>query len=183
MIDADYRERLTRLASDSIEYGVRHGAEMEVDTGGWPPELRETRASFVTLQIKGHLRGCIGSLVATRPLVRDVSHHAYAAAFEDPRFSAVTSAELDRLEIHISVLSVPTPIPFDTESELLDRIRPGVDGLVLKEGARRATFLPDVWGKLPDPRQFLSQLKLKAGLAGDHWSDSLVIERYTTESW
>lgn len=183
MIDINNRRRLTRLASDSIAHGVRHGSELAIDPEVWPQELCENRASFVTLQMHGELRGCIGSLAATRPLVTDVSHHAYSAAFRDPRFNAVTTRELDFLEIHISVLSAPTPIEFDSELDLLRQIRPGEDGLVLKEGHYRATFLPDVWQKLPEPRQFMAQLKLKAGLPVDHWSDNLVIERYGTESW
>lgn len=183
MIDQQNRERLTRLAADSIAHGARHGCELAIDAVQWPSELRELRSSFVTLQLHGNLRGCIGSLAAAHPLVMDVSLHAYAAAFRDPRFQAVSTGELDHIDIHISVLSSSTPIDFDNESELLDLIRPAVDGLTLTEGTRRATFLPDVWEKLPEPRQFMAQLKLKAGLAADYWSDALIIERYTTESW
>ena len=183
MIDERNRERLTQLASDTIAHGVLRGSELAIDPGEWPPQLRETRASFVTLQLYGELRGCIGSLDASHPLVKDVSIHAYGAAFRDPRFRAVSREEVDRLEIHISVLSTPTPIRFGGETELLELIRPGVDGLVLREGAHRATFLPDVWQKLPEPGQFLAHLKLKSGLAGDYWSKTLTFERYTTESW
>lgn len=183
MIAAENRDRLTRLALDSIEHGVRYGVELTIDPLEWPAKLREIQASFVTLQTHGELRGCIGSLVATRPLVRDVSQHAHAAALKDPRFDAMTLSELSVLEIHISVLSNPTPIDFSSESELLELVHPGEDGLVLQAGSNRATFLPDVWQKLPEPGQFLAQLKLKAGLAKDYWSDDLIIERYTTESW
>lgn len=183
MISEHNRERLTRLASDTIAHGVQQGSTPAIDPQQWPVELQEVRASFVTLHRQGDLRGCIGGLEAEYPLVRDVSMHAFGAAFRDPRFRAVSSEELEDLEIHISVLSIPSPLHFGSESELLDLIRPGVDGLVLIEGTRRATFLPAVWQKLPEPRQFVSQLKIKAGLAPDHWSDRLTIQRYTTESW
>ena len=182
-IDEHNRARLTRLASDSISHGVDFGSALMVDTEEWPEELQQIRSTFVTLQLHGNLRGCIGSLQAVHPLVSDVSLHSYGAAFRDPRFPPVSAREMDRLEIHISVLSVPAPLRFSNESELLDLIRAGVDGLVLKEGVHRATFLPDVWQKLPDPVQFLSQLKLKAGLPANHWSENLTIERYITESW
>ena len=156
---------------------------MPIEPGQWPEELREIRASFVTLHRNGDLRGCIGSLEAEHPLVRDVSLHAFGAAFRDPRFRAVRAEELESLDIHISVLTIPSPLRFSSESELLDLVRPGIDGLVLIEGTRRATFLPDVWEKLPDPRLFVSQLKIKAGLPPDHWSERMTAHRYTTESW
>ena len=177
------RARLTQLASDSITHGIHFDSALTVDSEEWPEELRTIRSSFVTLQLQGDLRGCIGSLQAAHPLVSDVALRAYDAAFRDPRFPPISQREVDRLEIHISVLSIPVPIHFSSESELLDSIRPGVDGLVLKEGAHRSTFLPDVWQKLPDPVQFLSQLKLKAGLPANHWSENLTVERYVTESW
>jgi AmmeMemoRadiSam system protein A len=183
IIDEHNRSRLTRLASDSISHGAHFGSALMVNPKEWPAELLQIRSSFVTLHLQGDLRGCIGSLQAAQPLARDVALHAFGAAFRDPRFHPVTGRELDRLEIHISVLSIPVPIQFSSESELLDLIRAGVDGLVLKEGAHRATFLPDVWQKLPDPVQFLSHLKLKAGLPANHWSENLTVERYLTESW
>ena len=183
MISERNRQRLTQLASDTIAHGVHRGDAPAIDPEQWPEELREVRASFVTLHRHGDLRGCIGALEAEHPLVRDVSMHAFGAAFRDPRFRAVSADELSSLDIHISVLGIPTPLQFGTEAELLDLVRPGVDGLVLIEGARRATFLPDVWQKLPEPGQFLCQLKIKAGLAPGHWSETLTVHRYTTESW
>ena len=179
----DQRERLTRLAFYSVEHGVRRGCELQVNIGEWPADLHEIRASFVTLLKHNELRGCIGSLVASRPLVEDISHHAFAAAFEDPRFGSVAASELDALRVHISVLSTPSTVSFCSEADLLRLIQPGRDGLILRDGAHQATFLPDVWEKLPDPVRFLAQLKIKAGLGKDYWSDGISIERYTTESW
>jgi AmmeMemoRadiSam system protein A len=137
----------------------------------------------VTLEIGGELRGCIGTLKARRPLVVEVAHMARAAAMEDPRFPPLARAELGAVQISISVLSVPAPLEFASEADLLAKLRPGVDGLILREGYRSGTFLPSVWDKLPAPADFLRQLKRKAGLAPDHWSDSLTIEGYTTESF
>ncbi len=181
--DAESRRLLKEVARASIEHGLRHGRPLQPDPADYPPPLRERRASFVTLKRGGELRGCIGSLEAGRPLVVDVAHNAYAAAFRDPRFPPLQPEELRDLEISLSVLSPPEPLAFESEGDLLARLRPGVDGLILTDGHHRGTFLPSVWEQLPDPADFLRQLKLKAGLPPDHWSPGLRVERYTTESW
>ncbi len=174
---------LHRVAREAIEHGLETGRPLRVDTQRYPAPLREPRATFVTLKRDGQLRGCIGTLEAIRPLVDDVAHNAYAAAFGDPRFPPLQSAELDGLEIHISVLSPATPMQFDSEQDLLRQLRPGVDGLVLEDGYHRGTFLPAVWESLPEPRAFLQHLKLKAGLPADYWSDTIRVSRYTTETF
>ena len=148
---------------------------------GTCPELKEERATFVTLTIGGALRGCIGMLEACRPLVEDVAENACAAAFDDPRFEPLSKEEFDELDIHISVLSPPEEMTFVSEKDLLERVRPGVDGLILQEGGRRGTFLPSVWEELPDKELFLMHLKMKAGLPNTYWSDSLRVFRYTAE--
>jgi hypothetical protein len=177
------RRVLLGLAANSIRHGLDHGRAKPVDPGDYSERLREKRAAFVTLKITKRLRGCIGSLGASRTLVEDVAHNAYAAAFADKRFSPVTADEAPRLDISISVLSPPQPLRFSSESDLIARIRPGVDGLILEEGDRRGTFLPVVWESLPSPREFLRHLKQKAGLPADYWSNSIRIKRYTTESF
>lgn len=149
--------------------------------GTIPNELTEIRATFVTLTIQGRLRGCIGMLKAVRPLIEDVAANACSAAFRDPRFSPVTKEELDKLEIHISVLSPPEEIFFSSEQELLTKIRPGIDGLILQDGPAQGTFLPSVWEQLPQKEQFLAHLKLKAGLPHNYWSDTIRVFRYTAE--
>lgn len=149
--------------------------------GALPPELCAVRASFVTLRLGGRLRGCIGMLEACRPLAEDVAENAFAAAFRDPRFPAVDPREAPRLKIAISVLSPAEELRFGSEAELLAQIRPGIDGLILQEGVRRGTFLPSVWAELPHRVQFLRNLKEKAGLAPDHWSDAVRIFRYTAD--
>jgi AmmeMemoRadiSam system protein A len=144
--------------------------------------LVDDRASFVTLNQSGNLRGCIGTLEAHQPLILDVSYNAYSAAFRDPRFPRITSSELPQLAIHISVLTPAIPMTFKSEADLIEQLQPGVDGLILTRGFQRGTFLPSVWESLPDARQFLQQLKRKAGLPVDFWSDDIQIERYSTIS-
>jgi AmmeMemoRadiSam system protein A len=129
------------------------------------------------------LRGCIGHLEATLPLVEDVAENAFSAAFRDPRFPALRDTEYAALELHISVLTPAEPLDCNSESDLLRQMRPYQDGLILAEGLRRGTFLPSVWEQLPEPREFLRHLKRKAGLPDDYWSPSLQIYRYETESF
>ena len=175
--------RLLEIARSAIasELGLTGAAERV--TGEVSPELAEERASFVTLTLGGQLRGCIGRLEACRPLVEDVAANARAAAFEDPRFPPLTKREFESLEIRISILSSPEEIMGTSEEEVLKQIRPGVDGLILQEGFRRGTFLPSVWEELPDKESFWEHLKLKAGLPGGYWSDTLRVFRYTTDSF
>ena len=177
------KKTLLSLARQSIAYGLREGRIMPVDEMDFGPALQQSRASFVTLTISGNLRGCIGSLEAYRPLVVDVVHNAYAAAFSDPRFPPLGPAELEALAIHISVLNPAEQMTFTSEEDLISQLRPGVDGLILAEGPMRGTFLPSVWEQLPTPAQFLQHLKLKAGLPANYWSDTLQAWRYTTTSF
>jgi AmmeMemoRadiSam system protein A len=181
-IEPQYHSLLLKIAREAIAYGLDHGREMAVREQDYPDPLREHRASFVTLKLTGDLQGCIGSLEAYRPLVKDVANNAYAAAFSDPRFKPLTRDQFAWLEISVSVLSVSEEMDFTGESDLLQQIRPGIDGLILQEGSRRGTFLPSVWESLQDKSQFLEHLKLKAGLPGDHWSDRIRVFRYTTQS-
>ena len=176
------QKRLLEVAKLSIRHGLRHRAAWEPDTQAEPTALREPCATFVTLHLRGQLRGCIGTLEAHRPLVEDVAANAYSAAFEDPRFSPVTAGEADQLDLHISILTPPEPMAVRSEEDLLEQLRPGRDGLILREGYHRATFLPAVWADLPDPRAFLSHLKRKAGLPADYWSPTLDVWRYRAES-
>lgn len=180
---AEHRRLLLVLARDSIGHGLRHDAPPQPDGNAYPPELLAHRASFVTLHLQQRLRGCIGSLQAHRPLIEDVAWNAHAAAFRDHRFQPLREAEFAALHIEISILSVPEAFPVRSEAELLEKLRPGVDGLILEEGTRRATFLPAVWDSLPEPREFVTQLKLKAGMPANHWSDRLRVSRYAAEKF
>jgi AmmeMemoRadiSam system protein B/AmmeMemoRadiSam system protein A len=145
--------------------------------------LQEPGATFVTLTRHGQLRGCIGSLQAHRKLLDDVKANAKAAAFLDPRFQPLTATELKTTLIEVSLLSDAEPITFASETQLVEQLRPAVDGVILQFGNHRGTFLPQVWEQLPDPRQFLNQLKRKAGLPADFWADGLRVSRYTVAKW
>ncbi|MFM2129977.1 MAG: hypothetical protein RL477_1523 [Pseudomonadota bacterium] len=179
------RGTLLRLARDVIHQGA-HGtlkAEPTVNMNPLPAEFAAVRASFVTIEAAGCLRGCIGSLEAHRPLFQDVAANAWRSAFRDPRFTPVTPTELGGLSIKLSILSTPQEMRFDSEGHVLEQLRPGTDGLILSDAGRRGTFLPQVWEQLATPRDFLTRLKAKAGLALDHWSPTVRIWRYTTETF
>jgi len=185
----EHQQLLLTIAHDAIFSKIRRSLgeggqtlKKKVPTiGKLPAELMEKRATFVTLTIGGHLRGCIGMLEACRPLAEDVAANARAAAFEDPRFEPLTKKEFEKLEIHISVLSPPEELTFLSEEDVLSQIRLGIDGLILQDGFRRGTFLPSVWEELPSKELFWAHLKRKAGLPADYWSDTLRVFRYTTE--
>lgn len=183
MIEHEQERILLQLAEASIRHGLEHGRALQPELSDFDPLLCEPGASFVTLLREGELRGCIGSLAALRPLVEDVAENAYAAAFSDPRFYPLQAAELRGLEVHISLLSEDEPIHFSSQNDLIKQLRPGIDGLILEEGFRRGTFLPSVWEQLPDAREFLQHLKLKAGLPINYWSETLRVSRYTTHSF
>lgn len=173
---------LLQVARESIQRRLT-GNRMEPVPATDDAALSELRATFVTLKRHRALRGCIGTLEAQRPLLQDVIHNARAAAFRDPRFTPLSLVELSEVEIEISVLSPPLALPVDSRAELLRRLGPGQDGLILQEGMRRATFLPSVWETLPEPERFLAELLQKAGLGRDHWSKELRFFTYTTESF
>ena len=176
----DKGELLLRLAREALEESFRLHPRRSHEVEPW---LEEIAATFVTLTRRGELRGCIGSLNPRRTLVEDVRTNARAAAFEDPRFKPLTLEELDEIEIEVSLLSPIEVLDVNSEEELLERLRPGVDGLVIEKGYHRGTFLPQVWQKLPDPRDFLHHLKRKAGLDPGFWPDGLRVSRYTVEEW
>jgi AmmeMemoRadiSam system protein A len=182
LTDAD-RTTLLQIARHSIAFGLQHDCAAPVTVTDYSPALQEIKATFVTLKINDDLRGCIGTLQAHRPLVKDVAENAYAAAFHDPRFPRLSKKEYDRLQYHISILNTPEPVEFSNENDLLQQLRPGIDGLVLEDGLYRGTFLPQVWDSLPEPKQFLLHLKQKAGLPLDYWSKSIKVKRYTVEEF
>lgn len=128
--------------------------------------------TFVTLKIKGQLRGCIGNLTASESLISGIRRNALNAAFHDPRFAALSASELDRVEIEVSILTEPKPLNYRDSADLLKKLRPKVDGVTICLGHASATFLPQVWEQLPNPQDFLSHLCMKAGLAADAWKNN-----------
>jgi AmmeMemoRadiSam system protein A len=177
---ADAGSWLTGLARDAIG---RHFSVPTPDRGDLPGWLAEPGASFVTLTLGGELRGCIGSLTAYLDLADDVRGNAQAAAFRDPRFPPLSALEFDEVGIEVSVLSEPVPMSYSSQDDALAQLRPGVDGIVLRAGAYRATFLPQVWEDLPEPAEFLRQLKRKAGLPSDYWAADVKLSRYVVTAF
>lgn len=179
-LNTSQRQQLLHLARNTILRRLRGERELQVPLEQYHPELQRQMASFVTLNRHGKLRGCVGNLAASRALVEDVAHNAAAAAFKDPRFEPVTLTEYAELELHISVLSEPRRLPVTSRQDLLERLRPGVDGVILQQGGHRATYLPSVWEQLSDPEQFVSELRRKAGLPREGWSAEMQVSIYTT---
>lgn len=163
------RTTLLRLARQALELGVRGENVPAVDKSTLTAKLREDGASFVTLTVRGELRGCIGALEPYQSLVDDVREHAVAAALDDPRFPAVSERELNGIQIEVSRLTRPVLLDYKDVSDLLSKLRPHVDGVILRDSIHRATFLPQVWEKIPNPADFLSNLCYKMGLPPDAW--------------
>ena len=182
-LDLESRRHLLGIAARSIRHGLEHGKACAVDLDRLPPALHERRAAFVTLEADSRLRGCIGSLEATRPLATDVAHNAHGAAFADPRFPPVKEDEVEGLRIKVSVLSPAAPMQVESEADLVASLRPGIDGLIIEDGDKRATFLPSVWTGIPEPERFVHALAKKAGWPAGHWSDTARVWRYTTEEF
>jgi AmmeMemoRadiSam system protein A len=179
-LSAEEQQLLLKLARRSIQHGLEEHEPLQCWSNEQHPFMNDWLSCFVTLFVKGKLHGCIGTVEPHRPLGEDVCQNAYAAAFRDPRFPPLSSRELKRLTIKISILSAPESFPVDSELDLIQRLRPGVDGLILSDGYHRGLFLPSVWEQLPEPRTFLRQLRRKAGLSQDHWSSTQEFQRFDT---
>jgi len=163
------RQILLNIARQALEAAVNQQHPPRLDLAAMPPALRQLGAAFVTLTIGGRLRGCIGALEAQLPLAEDVAEHAVAAGIHDYRFNPVRPEELSRIKIEVSRLTSPVALPYKDPQELVSLLRPHVDGVVLRDGFKKSTFLPQVWEKLPDPHEFLSHLCAKMGAPEDTW--------------
>ncbi|GIK26511.1 MAG: hypothetical protein BroJett006_27570 [Betaproteobacteria bacterium] len=179
MPDTELGATLLRLARAAI--GEKLGRPAPAGTGH--ARLQEPGATFVTLTQQGQLRGCIGSLEAHRPLAQDVRENALAAAFRDPRFSPLAVEEFEFTSVEVSLLTPAMPLAFSDEADFMAQLRPGVDGIVFQYGRHRSTFLPQVWESLPEPNQFMQQLKRKAGLPPNFWHETVSIARYEVTKW
>ncbi|MBE0669342.1 MAG: AmmeMemoRadiSam system protein A [Anaerolineales bacterium] len=171
LTDAE-RQTLLRLAREAMECAVRGKSLPPLDVHSLAPALNENGASFVTLTIDSELRGCIGALEAHQPLAEDVREHAIAAAMQDPRFPPVRENELNRIKLEVSRLTAPRLLEYSSSDDLLKKLKPHVDGVILKDNFRRATFLPQVWEKIPDPAEFLSHLCQKMGVRANLWRET-----------
>jgi uncharacterized protein len=163
------QEILLRLAREAMECSVKGKVLPPLEQTSLTPRLREQGASFVTLTVRGQLRGCIGALEAYQPLAEDVREHAVAAALNDPRFPPVREDELNRVNIEVSRLTRPVPLEYRDADDLLSKLRPHVDGVILRDGYHQTTFLPQVWEKVPDRAEFMNQLCYKMGVGEDLW--------------
>ncbi len=179
MDDAVRGSSLISIARSAIARALGE-ARSPVAQEAW---LNEMGATFVTLTLHGQLRGCIGSLEAHRPLFDDVSSNAVAAAFHDHRFPPVSLEEFGGLSVEVSLLSPVQPMSFTSEPDALAQLRPGVDGVIFQYNHYRSTFLPQVWEQLPQPREFMAQLKRKAGLPDDFWAEGVKLSRYTVTKY
>lgn len=163
------QQTLLRLAREAMTQRVKGGKVSPLELSSLPPRLREEGASFITLTKHGELRGCIGALEAYQPLAQDVREHAVAAALEDPRFPPVQERELGAIQLEVSRLTRPLPLEYKNADDLLSKLRPHVDGVILRHAFHRATFLPQVWEKIPDPAEFLNHLCQKMGMNENAW--------------
>ncbi|WGW02710.1 AmmeMemoRadiSam system protein A [Tropicibacter oceani] len=181
ILDNASRAALLSLARAALGSRLARGCSPEIDVNSFAVQLRTLMASFVTLERSGQLRGCVGSMAPHRPLAADVAANAVKAGFEDPRFAPISGDEIDALDIKIAVLTRPAPLAITSEADLLEALVPHETGVILGDGDKRGVLLPSVWAGVPNPRDFLAALKRKAGLAPDHWSDSLQVQTFRTE--
>lgn len=168
------KKYLLQLARKTIVAAVGGKPFPQIQYEGLSKDLLDPGASFVTLTIHGQLRGCIGSLEAHQSLVVDVQEHAVHAALEDYRFPPLSEKEIDQVEIEISRLTAPEKVTYQKPEELPQLLKKGIDGVILKDGFRRSTFLPQVWEQLPDPEEFLSHLCAKMGAPANLWKKKLL---------
>jgi AmmeMemoRadiSam system protein A len=176
----EHRQELLRISAATVQRAAAGKPFPKVTVGSFAAALQRPGASFVTLTKNGRLRGCLGSLKAYRPLVVDVAERGYASTIKDPRFKPVTAAELPGMQMEVAVLTAAKPMRFASETELVNQLRPGIDGLIVRDQGKGATFLPKVWDQISAPILFLNRLKQKAGLETGHWSDSFQAWRYET---
>lgn len=174
------KDHFSKFILDLCKISIRSRLEKIESKINYPQILDEQGACFVTLEKSGSLRGCIGSIIAHRSLMEDLLINAQNAAFSDPRFTPVTKEELNDLQIAVSILSAPQQIIFENEEDLLNKIRENQDGIIIKEGNHQAVYLPSVWEQLPDKKEFLNTLKIKAGLRPDYFSQTFQAYRFET---
>lgn len=178
------RQILLQVARRALEATANKEKLPALDLSQFSEDLQADGASFVTLTTNGQLRGCIGTLQAYQPLVRDVQARAVQAASEDPRFSPVKPEELKKIKIEVSRLTQPEPLSYDSPDQLKSLLRSGIDGVVISDGYKRATFLPQVWEDLPNPEQFLGHLCRKMGSSPNLWKHQMLeVETYQVEEF
>ena len=177
-------QQLLKVARETIQHAL-FGAESEKAAETAPSQkFSERRGTFVTLTINQSLRGCIGHIIPQESLIEGVRVNALNAAFRDPRFRPLSKNEFDHLKIEVSILTEPKPLAYSNAADLIQKLRPGTDGVIIKKGYHQATFLPQVWEQLPDKKTFLTHLCMKAGLAGNAWEqEKLEVLTYQVQAF
>ncbi|MBS1237096.1 MAG: hypothetical protein H6R37_340 [Deltaproteobacteria bacterium] len=177
-------KHLVETARKTIQKALFNPKDRSEPDSPSSPKFQERRGTFVTLTINGALRGCIGHIIPQESLIEGVRVNAMNAAFRDPRFSPLSQNEFEKIRVEVSILTEPKPLPYTDANDLLAKLRPGTDGLILRRGYHQATFLPQVWEQLPNRKDFLTHLCLKAGLAGDAWAhDKLEVHTYQVQAF
>jgi uncharacterized protein len=183
-INNEDRQILLEIARRSMEASSRKRTLPQIRLADYSQKLQANGASFVTLTVQGSLRGCIGALEAYQPLIQDVVDHAAAAATEDYRFKPVSPSEIQMIAIEISVLTQPRKMTYISVEDMLEQLTPNEDGVILKDGRLRATFLPQVWDQLPIKEEFLSHLCSKMGAPANTWKiKNLEVFTYQVEEF
>ena len=179
--EGDY---LLSVARKTIEEELFNKSEIKLPDTDLSPKFSEKRGTFVTLTKDEALRGCIGHIIPQETLLEGVKVNAINAAFKDPRFNPLSKAEWNRIKIEVSILTEPERLDYLDSADLLAKLRTGIDGVILKKGFNQATFLPQVWDQLPDKREFLAHLCIKAGLDGNEWKKGeLVVFTYQAQAF
>jgi AmmeMemoRadiSam system protein A len=177
-------KHLVETARKTIQKALFHPKDTSDQDSLSSPKFQERRGTFVTLTLNGALRGCIGHIIPQESLIEGVRVNAMNAAFRDPRFRPLSQNEFEKIKVEVSILTAPKPLPYTDANDLLAKLRPGTDGLIIRQGYHQATFLPQVWEQLPNKKDFLSHLCLKAGLAGDAWAyDKLEVHTYQVQAF
>ncbi len=183
-LSEDEGKRLLGVARNTIRNRLFDLEGPQIESKDLPETFQRNLGNFVTINIEGNLRGCIGHIVPRLPLIEGIRENAINAAFRDPRFPPLTRGEFDRIEIEISILTTPEQLHYADAEDLLRKLRPGIHGVIIKKGFHEATFLPQVWDQLPAKEDFLSHLCLKAGLSPDTWkTEKLEVSTYQVQAF
>jgi AmmeMemoRadiSam system protein A len=183
-LSEDECKDLLKVARKTIESKLFKSKESQIDWNTVPDIYKHKLGTFVTLTIENNLRGCIGHIIPRETLIEGVKINAVNAAFKDPRFLPLTKEEFENIEIEISVLTPPAKLSYEDAEDLLKKLRPGVDGVIIKKEFHESTFLPQVWEQLPDKKEFLAHLCLKAGLSPNEWqAGKLQVSTYQVQAF
>ena len=184
MLTEEESRYLLSVARKKIEQKLFDSRDQSQPDSDVSSKFSKRRGTFVTLTIDGGLRGCIGHIIAQESMIEGIRINALNAAFRDPRFRPLSRKEWPKVKIEISILTDPKALSYSDADDLLDKLRPDVDGVIIKKGFNQATFLPQVWEQLPNKAEFLTHLCSKAGLGGDAWKkEGLEVSVYQVQAF